>query len=378
MIKVLLGIFLGVISLVFLSPNPALAQDSAGTPETFYRATVEEITNHGFMIINSVSYPFQEVRLKVLDDDLKNNEIMVEYGKNTYLTTDQLVNVGETVVIVKTLGPDESVIYQIADKYRVNFIWPFIIFFFFVVILLSQWKGVGSIVGMIISLAVILKYIVPQILAGNDALTVSIIGCLIIMVTTIYLAHGFSAKITIAVISTFITLLGIGFLSALIVKASSLTGLGSEDAASLRFGITGNIDFKGLLLGGILIGSLGVLDDITTGLSASVFELSKVNPNLKFSQLFTSGLSIGKEHISSLVNTLVLAYAGSGLPVFLMIILNTNNSPTWLILNDSLIIEEVARTLAGSIGLVVAVPLTTFLSAYYIYLNKSKKISHQS
>ena len=161
-------------------------------------------------------------------------------------------------------------------------------------------------------------------------------------------------------------------LSSLFVKLTFLNGLGSEDAASLRFGATGNIDFRGLLLGGILIGALGVLDDVTTGLSASVFELNKANPTLKFGALFASGLSIGKEHISSLVNTLVLAYAGSALPIFLMITLNVNKSPLWLILNDQLIIEEVVRTLAGSIGLVAAVPLTTLFATFYITEIKAK------
>ncbi len=372
--KKLLGIFLVFILLELFSTTLVKAQSSSVPSDSFYRAIVEAITNQGEVISNSVSNPFQEVKLKVLDGDLKNKEITIEYGKDTNLTQDQLVNVNDTVVVVKTLGPDNATIYQISDRYRLNSIWPFIIFFFLVVILLSQWKGVGSIVGMVISLGVILKYVVPQILAGHDALTVSIIGCLVIMVTTIYLAHGFSTKITIAVVSTFITLVGIGLLSGLMVKRSFLTGLGSEDAASLRFGATGNIDFRGLLLGGILIGALGVLDDVTTGLSASVFELAKVNSKLSFGQLVTSGLSIGREHISSLVNTLVLAYAGSGLPIFLMIVLNVNHSPAWLILNDGLIMEEVVRTLAGSIGLVAAVPLTTLFAAFYISASKKKLV----
>lgn len=361
--------FLLTLVLLFFRTSIVNAQDYV---DTFYRAKVVAITNEGKIIEDYVARPFQELRLKYLDGDLQNTEMDLDYGKQANLTNDQLVKVGDTVVVIKTSGPDDSTIYQITDKYRLNSIWPFIIFFFVAVIILSQWKGVGSIVGMVMSLLVILKYIVPQILAGHDALTVSIIGCLVIMVTTIYLAHGFSWKTTISVISTFLTLVGIGLLSVLIVKVSNLTGLGSDDAASLRFGVTGNIDFKGLLLGGILIGSLGVLDDITTGLSASVFELSKANSKLNFGQLFVAGLSIGKEHISSLVNTLVLAYAGSGLPIFLMIVLNVNNSPMWLILNDGLIMEEIARTIAGSIGLVFAVPLTTLLSAWYISKNKNK------
>jgi uncharacterized membrane protein len=370
--------FVFVISFLFIFLGLTKTVYAQGIPvsDQFFRAKVEAITNQGEVITDSISSPFQDLKLQILDAPEKGKEIDIDYGKEISLSQEQLVNIGQTVVLDKTIGPDGTALYQITDNYRLNNVWPIVIFFFLIILLLSQWKGAGSILGLIISLGVILKYIVPQILAGHDPLTVSIIGCLIIMVTTIYLAHGFSVKTTIAVISTFLTLVGIGLLAVLFVKITFLTGLGSEDAASLRFGATSNIDFRGLLLGGILIGALGVLDDVTTGLSASVFELHKASPGMAFPQLFKSGLAIGKEHISSLVNTLVLAYAGAALPIFLMITLNVNRYPLWSILNDGLIIEEVVRTLAGSIGLVAAVPLTTLLATLYVTRSNRKTLSH--
>jgi len=362
--------FISLFIISLFLPKEIFAQNSQ---DQFFRAKVESIINQGEVITDSQVFPFQEIKLQILDAPEKGKEIIVEYGKDQNLTQNQLVNVGETVVIDKTQGPDESSTYQITDKYRLDNIWPIVIFFFIIVLILSQWKGAGSILGMVISLGVILKYIVPQILNGRDPLTVSIVGCLAIMITTIYLAHGFSIRTTIAVMSTFLTLVGIGLLAAFFVKIMFLTGLGSEDASSLRFGSTANIDFRGLLLGGILIGALGVLDDVTTGLSASVFELYKANSNVSFTKLFASGLSIGKEHISSLVNTLVLAYAGAALPIFLIITINANRYPIWSILNDGLIMEEAVRTLAGSIGLVAAVPLTTLLATLYLTQFTKKK-----
>lgn len=350
----------------FLNFASKIKAQSEAPQDLFLRAKVEAITNQGETVTDSVVFPFQELKLLILDAPEKGKVITVEYGKDVKLNQSDLTQVGQTLVLDKTTGPDNTPSYQVTDKYRLNNVWPIILFFFLVVLVLSQWKGAGSILGMIISLGVILEYVVPQILSGHNPLTVSIIGCLVIMVTTIYLAHGFSTKTTIAVISTFITLVEIGLLSALFVKITFLTGLGSEDAASLQLGNTSSIDFKGLLLGGILIGALGVLDDITTGLSASVFELYKANSRMTFKELFASGLSIGKEHISSLVNTLVLAYAGAVLPIFIMINLNVNRYPIWSILNDGLIIEEVVRTLAGSIGLVAAVPLTTLMATFYL------------
>ncbi len=182
---------------------------------------------------------------------------------------------------------------------------------------LSGWHGVGSLAGMMISVAVIAKYIVPQILTGTDPLFVSIVGCTFVMVTTICLAHGFSKQTTVALVSTAATLIGIGLLSVFITGVTKLTGLGSDDAYSLKMGPTASINFRGLLFGGILIGALGVLDDVTTGLSASVFELSQANVKLSFGELTRAGLRVGREHINSLVNTLILAYAGASLPIFI-------------------------------------------------------------
>jgi uncharacterized membrane protein len=219
---------------------------------------------------------------------------------------------------------------------------------------------------MAISLLVIAKFIVPQILAGNDPLIISIIGCLFIMVVTIYLAHGFSRQTTVALAATFVTLVITGSISIILVKLMHLSGLGSEDAYSLKLGPTALINFKGLLLGGILIGALGVLDDVTTGLTASLFELNRANTKLSFTELIRAGLRVGREHVSSLVNTLVLAYAGASLPIFIILITNPNNYPLWSTLNSEMVIEEIVRTLSGSIGLITAVPLTTLFAAWYL------------
>jgi uncharacterized membrane protein len=364
--------FLTMAVLVFLFLF-AVPKTYAQEPESFYKAEVVTITNQGKTINDAGTFPFQEVTLKILEGDMKDEEITLTHGKNSTLSTSQLVKTGETVVVNKISSPDGTIIFQITDRYRLNTIWPILIFFFVIVILLSQWRGVGSIAGMIISLGVILTFIVPQIVAGANPLLITIIGGLFIMITTIYLAHGFSTQTTIAVVATLLTLIGIGVIASLMVSGSYLSGLGSEDASSLRFGPLSDMDFRGLLLGGIIIGSLGVLDDITTGLTASIFELKKLNPKLNFTQLFGSGLTIGREHVSSLVNTLILAYAGTALPIFLIINLNIGYYPLWLILNDELIIEEVVRTLAGSIGIIAAVPLTTIMASYYLAKESTKK-----
>ncbi len=361
--------------------SPVKAQDNAGEnssdvpTEVFYKALVEKITAQGENTSYGFTSPYQKVVLKFLDGNLKGQEINIDNGGGAYsIDKSQLVNVNDTVLVNKTDFGDNSSTYQITDQYRLDKVIPIIIVFFLAILVLSGFQGLGSIVGLVISLAVIIKYIIPQILAGKDPLFISIIGCLVIMITTIYLAHGFSRKTTIALISTFLTLVGTALISILFVQITRLTGLGNEDASSLRLDPSLNINFKGLLLGGILIGTLGVLDDVTTGLSASIFELAKANPKYKYKELFRSGLVIGREHIASLVNTLVLAYAGASLPIFVTIVLNPSHYPINIILNDGLIMEEVVRTLAGSIGLIAAVPLTTFIAAYYVSKQKTLKV----
>jgi uncharacterized membrane protein len=208
-------------------------------------------------------------------------------------------------------------------------------------------------------------FIVPQILAGADPLLISILGAIVIMITTIYLSHGLSLQTTVAVAATGIALVITGFLAVYFVNLLSLSGTGNEENALLAFGNT-YINIQGLLLGGIIIGTLGILDDTTTTQSAAVFEFHKINPSLTFEHLLQKGLNIGKEHIASLVNTLVLAYAGVSLSLFIFFVLNPAHQPYWVIFNSESIIEEIVRTLAGSIGLILAVPITTLLAVFVV------------
>jgi uncharacterized membrane protein len=288
-------------------------------------------------------------------------EVVVDHGQMFTISQGQLVHAGEVVVVNKS---DQR--YNISDKYRLDAVGWMVGAFLVLVVLLAGKNGAGSILGMAISLAVIVKFLVPAILAGHSPLLVSIIAAGVIMTVTIYLAHGFSQRTTVALIATGICLTLVGVLAVLGVELLGLTGLGSEEAFSLTFGTETTINFKGMLLGGIIIGALGVLDDITTGSVAAVFELANANSKLSFKDLFGRGLVIGREHITSLVNTLVLTYAGAALPIFLLIVLNPNNFPLWTILNSEMLVEEMVRTICGSVGLILAVPVTTFLSAWVV------------
>jgi uncharacterized membrane protein len=256
---------------------------------------------------------------------------------------------------------------MITDKYRLTPLIIMVIFFFLFVSILAGKKGIGAVIGMFISLGVIVLFIVPQILQGSDPLLISIIGCIGIMVTTIYLAHGVSQQTTVAVASTAISLILTGVCGWFFISVIHLAGLGAEDIFTLQQSIGNSINYQGLLLGGIIIGALGALDDVTTTQSATIYTLAKADPKASMETLITHGFSIGKEHIASLVNTLVLAYAGASIGIFFFLVISQQNhtQPLWVILNSETIVEEVVRTIAGSIGLILAVPLTTVIAAFF-------------
>lgn len=296
---------------------------------------------------------------------------MIENGKDFQITKDQLVKYGQEIIVAKTTTPNGKTYYSIYDLYRLSNIILLCVIFFLLVIFITGKKGFGSILGMILSLGVITFFIIPNILKGGDPLTITLFGSVFILITTGYLAHGISKKTTIALLSTLISLFLTVAFAQLAISLTHLTGLGSEDAVALQFGPTSIINIKGLFLSGVIIGTLGALNDITTTQSATVYELKKTNPQLKFIQLIEKGINIGQEHAASLVNTLVLAYAGSALGVFIFLILNPAHIPYWVIINNEMLSDEIVKAIAGSVGLLLSVPIVTFVASYVFSKNKS-------
>lgn len=383
-ISILLSIFL---SLIFPSMGnaqelgkegqgviPTIENDQlTGVPDTFYKAKVLKILESGQINVDDHTQDYQKIQLKILNGDRKREEIIIDHGTSFAITNAQKVKEGETLVIAKpaeTPGAKKD-FYYVVDKYRVNgLIWASLIFFGLAVFF-GRKKGFMSIVGMLISVVMIFYYIIPSILNGSDPLLTCLIGAIIILFLSLYLSHGFNKRTTVALFSALLSLgiavvIDIGF-----VYLAKLTGAGTEEAFYLQFDSI-SLNLQGILLGGIIIGVLGVLDDVTTGLAASIEEVSLANPKLKFAQLYKSGLSVGREHIASLVNTLVLAYVGASFPL-LLLYSSSKMLPIWVTLNSNFIGEEIIRSLVGSTALVIAVPLTAFLAAIY-FGNKSDQV----
>ena len=225
---------------------------------------------------------------------------------------------------------------------------------------LGHWRGLFALVGLGFSFIILVRFVLPAILLGSNPVPVAVVGSAAVMFVTLYLAHGINVRTTTAVLGTMGALLLTGLLAWGFVEASRLTGMGSEEAGFLQAAVA-QVNLEGLLLGGIVIGSLGVLDDVTVTQASAVWELHQASPAYGVRELFSAGLRIGRDHVASTVNTLVLAYAGASLPLLVLFTLSNRNLGD--VLTGELVAQEIVRTLVGSIGLVASVPLTTGLAA---------------
>jgi len=270
------------------------------------------------------------------------------------------VEAGDGVLLSRVAGPDGDS-YYIVDRVRQTALLWLLVAFVLAVVATGRLVGVASLLGLAASMLVLLRFVVPGILSGHSPVLIAVAGALTIMASTLFLSHGVSRKTLVALAGTAVALLFTALLATLTIAAARLTGVASEDAAVLQVLSTEQLSASGLLLGGIIIGALGVLDDVTVAQSSAVFELRRANPLLGPLELYRRAMNVGRDHIAATVNTLVLAYAGASLP--LLMLLAVQGEPFTIQVNREFIAIEVVRALVGSIGLVSAVPLTTAIAA---------------
>ncbi len=273
------------------------------------------------------------------------------------------IEAGDEIIVARfDTAPGESQ-YTFVDFKRERPLIVLAALFAIAVVVTSRWRGLAALVGLALSVMVLIRFMMPAILAGENPLAVAIVGAAAIMFMALYLAHGLHPATTTAVLGTLASLTLTALLAAFFVGAASFTGLASEEAGFLQLS-AGQVDLEGLLLGGIIVGALGVLDDVTITQASAVWELRAANPEMGYGALYRSALRIGRDHIASTVNTLVLAYAGASLP--LLLIFSLSDQTVGNILTTEIMAEEIVRTLVGSIGLVASVPITTALAALVV------------
>ena len=303
---------------------------------------------------------YQKLKILITKGSLKGKKIVVENG-NIPMTNLQKYQIGNRLLLSYSKGPDNNDFFYITDYIRQDALFSLFAIFVVLTIIIGKWRGASSLLGMAISFFIILTFILPKILAGHDPLQTAIIGSLFIIPITFYLSHGFNKKTTVAIVGTTITLIIIGLMTKYFVEITKLTGFASEEASFLQTINNGTINIKGLLLASIIICALGILDDITISQAAIVYQLKKTDPRLKPANLYKKAMDVGQDHISSMVNTLVLAYTGAALPLLLLFV--NNPHPFLEVINYEVVADEIVRTIIGSIGLVLAVPITTLIAS---------------
>jgi uncharacterized membrane protein len=250
--------------------------------------------------------------------------------------------------------------YSFADFDRGRSMLWLLIAFVVLVLVTSRIRGLRALIGLAVSLVIVVKFIVPAILHGGSPIGVALVGSFAVMLTTIPLAHGLGPKALAASLGTAAALLLTAGLATLFTDLAHLTGVSSDESIFLR-ATTGQISLEGILLAGMVIAALGVLDDLTVSQASTVMALRRANRGLSFAQLVREALDVGHDHIAATVNTLVLAYVGSSLPVLL--IFSIGGTSFIDAVNNEAVAEQIVGTLVGSIGLIAAVPITTFLAA---------------
>jgi uncharacterized membrane protein len=250
--------------------------------------------------------------------------------------------------------------YVFADFERRTPLWILFVIFAALVVAAGRLRGLRALVGLVASLAVVVFFLVPAILDGKTPETVALIGAFAVMLVTIPLAHGVGVKTLAACLGTSVSLLLVLVLAQAFTELAHLTGFASEEAVYIR-AVADDISIQGLLLAGMIIGALGVLDDLTVSQSSTVLALQRANPAQSFGELFRGAVAVGQDHIAATVNTLVLAYVGASLPVLL--IFSFGGVSFSDAINTEAVASQVVATLVGSIGLIAAVPITTALAA---------------
>jgi uncharacterized membrane protein len=232
-----------------------------------------------------------------------------------------------------------------------------------VVIAVARWRGLRALIGLLGAYAVLVSFMLPGLVEGKPPLLLALVGSTVIMIGVLYFAHGFSARTSTALLGTMFGLGITSLLAAWATDAANLAGVGSHDAATLT-NISDNISISGIILCGLIISGLGVLNDVTITQSSAVWELWELAPETSARKLFTSAMRIGRDHIASTVYTIAFAYAGAALPVLIIVMLYER--PLGDALTSAELSEEVIRTLVGSIGLVLAIPVTTLIAVLVV------------
>ena len=363
------AILLLAIAFIIALPLQIKAQDTTQQNPTIVKAKVTEIVSSGTEDSNPFSgqagqpvqnIPTQDIKAIILEGN--------DTGKKIELTNDYTpMQVGDDFYLSENPQPDGTIQYTVNAPYRINALLMFLFIFLILVFLFGGIQGMRGLISLFGSFLLIIFVLIPSILHGFSPIIASLGIASVIIIVGSYITHGFNKTTTVAVIGMIITIAVTGGLTYYAIHSTYLTGA-DESAIYLNQGSAINIDLIGLLFGGILIGLLGVLYDVAISQAISVEELHQVAPHLNRWTIYKRAIRIGKEHIGALVGTLAIAYVGVSLPLILLY--TKTNLPFLVTINQEIFATEIIRILVSSIGLILAVPITTLLAIYIIIKNR--------
>ncbi len=358
---------LKTIIIVFIFTIPFFAQAEDGQNK-FFKAEVIEIVNKEITVLpDGNTAEQQDLKLRILDGDKKNKEVEFNGIGNYDVVNKNIYKVGEKVLMVESLDFEGNSNYYITDYVRSGSLWFLVTLFILSIVIVGGKKGFRAIIALALTFLIIVKFIVPKILSGSSPIAITIIGSFFILFIIIYVTEGFKIRSHIAVFSIFISLMITIFLSWFFVGLTKLSGLASEEISYLVELNGATINFKGLLLAGIIIGVLGVLDDIVISQVATTEQIYLTDKNISKKSLFKKSYDVGISHISSMTNTLFLAYAGVSMPLLILFLSGQSAFTEWgQIVNNEAVATEIVRTLAGSIGLILSVPISTVVAVWWV------------
>ena len=342
--------------------NPALETNPNGL--NFKAEVIEIIAQEKNVREDGSIFYQQNLRLKALTGERKGEEFVYEGISEIEVASSDLYEVGDKVYVDLFTEPSGLEVAYVVGVVRSGAIYLLIFVFTLAVVAVGRLKGLRALLSLVLSFFIILYFILPQILNGRDPFLISLLGGLFIMTTIIYLTEGWKKKSHLAILSVFLSLTFTLILSIIFTKLTRLTGLAQEEAVFLIGIGQVEINFRGLLLAGMIIGAIGVLDDIIVGQIESVARIKEANPKLPPKKVFNLAYKIGNTHLGAIINTLFLTYAGAALPLLLLFVLNREVGLSFeRAINTEAVTTEIVRTLVGSIGVIASMPIATFLAA---------------
>ena len=313
----------------------------------------------------------EELKCEGIEDEIC-IEYQIEISEGEIISTTPIstafgysrYSIGDKVYVSSICGPDEKLIWGIEGYSRESAIFWLLGIFVGIVLFVSGRKGAGSLLGLISSFVILYFVMIPLSVKTGNILLWGLLSVIFVLILSVYFSHGFNRQSTIALVCTFLGIAIISILSLIFISSTKLTGFGNEEMYMLLSQLAGGVNIKQILFLSMLISGIGVLDDVTVSQIGTIAELAKANPQMTPKELYKSSMNIGKDHVASMVNTLFIAYAGSSLS--LIMLMNANGTTGHEVINNEFFAEDIVRATVSSMGLVLIVPISSYIGSFLI------------